>query len=102
MLIAPRFVSMSLPKCESDMLREDERRACVGAEPRFAIGIAKRPSASNSVPRGKLSARGQGAWRLRWRLLYTEPREAQPAPRGATEVLPKIGNTSLREGGAGW
>ncbi len=44
------------------------------------------------------SARGQGAWRLRWGLLYTEPMCAQPArrlnrePLGFSTFLKKIRN----------
>jgi hypothetical protein len=63
MLIAPRFVSMSLPKCGSDMLRKGERRAGAGAEPRFGNTSLQKPKVMYSA--GRAFGQGQGAWRLR-------------------------------------
>jgi hypothetical protein len=45
-----------------------------GAEPRFVTEqVPEKTPGTCSLPRGRLSARGQGAECLRWRVLYTEP-----------------------------
>jgi hypothetical protein len=84
----PRFVTEQVPEkapgtCSSPPRTGGDRlpagQALASKARRFKEQIE--PALSTRAERGgRASARGQGAWRLRWCLLYTEPMSAQPAP----------------------
>jgi hypothetical protein len=63
----PRFETEQVPELHGNLF------TLAGAGPRFAFIPAHEPGPSRDAPRGQASARGQGAWCLRWYVLYTEP-----------------------------